>query len=78
MREVWARFDQRGSRYASDKDFMYNSAMTSTLNLEKKWGKVTLSTLRQSPDKQSQTDKQTEIELFFQGKMDRRHIDQML
>lgn len=25
-----------------------------------------------------QTDKQTEIELFFQEKMDRRHIDQML
>lgn len=40
VREVWARFDQRGSRYASDKDFMYNCAMTSTLNLEKNWSRL--------------------------------------
>lgn len=76
MGQIW----QRGSRYASDKDFMYNCAMTSTLNLEKKLVKVTLypKTVSWQEIADRQTDKQTEIELFFSGKNGLRHIDQML
>lgn len=34
VNEVWAMLDQWKRRYAPDKDFVYNSTMTSTLTLE--------------------------------------------